>query len=213
MSTIKPKKPRKKRCKFCGVQFQPERQLQACCTTKCALGKAISDRKKKEADTALQERKRIKKEARDARKAKKEYRDNDVSLQTKLTQAEVNKWIRFRDDGCNCISCGCEINGGGYIGSGSKQAGHYKSAGGNPELRFNTLNINLQCQQCNVQLSGNIMGYRPRLIEKIGLANVEWLEGPHEPKKYTGEQLREIRAFYAKLTRDKCKDDSGRPHK
>jgi hypothetical protein len=38
--------------------------------------------------------------------------------------------------------------------------------------------------------------YRPELIRRIGLANVEWLEGPHEPAKYTIDELREIKTGF-----------------
>jgi hypothetical protein len=38
--------------------------------------------------------------------------------------------------------------------------------------------------------------YRENLIAKIGLERVEWLEGPHEPKRYRIEDLKEIRDTY-----------------
>jgi hypothetical protein len=50
--------------------------------------------------------------------------------------------------------------------------------------------------------SGNLLGYRPRLIEKIGIEAVEWLEGPHEPKRYTVEQLKAMTAEYRAKTRE-----------
>ena len=75
-------------------------------------------------------------------------------------------------------------------------AGHYKSVGSTPALRFNEGNVHLQCEHCNSYLSGNIGEYRPRLIAKIGLEMVEFLEGPHEPKKYTIDELKELIATY-----------------
>ncbi|HHZ97005.1 MAG TPA: recombination protein NinG, partial [Flavobacteriales bacterium] len=65
-----------------------------------------------------------------------------------------------------------------------------------PELRFNELNCHKQCSPCNTQLSGNIANYRPILLERIGLANLEFVEGPHEPKKYTCAELKEIETLY-----------------
>jgi hypothetical protein len=38
--------------------------------------------------------------------------------------------------------------------------------------------------------------YRERLIDKIGLAEVERLEGPHDVKKYSIDDLRSIRDDY-----------------
>jgi hypothetical protein len=34
------------------------------------------------------------------------------------------------------------------------------------------------------------------MIKKIGLARVEWLEGYHEPKKYTLTEIQEMKTFY-----------------
>lgn len=110
-------------------------------------------------------------------------------------QIVFNRWIRKRDEGNACISCGRN--------TGAKMnAGHYRSVGSCPELRFEELNVHLQCEHCNSFKSGNIGEYRPRLIEKIGLEKVEWIEGAHKPKKYTIDDLKEIIAKY-KL---KCKE-------
>ena len=76
------------------------------------------------------------------------------------------------------------------------------STGARPELRFEPLNVNKQCSACNNHLSGNIVEYRKALINKIGLEHLEWLEGPHEPKKYTVDDLREIKQHYTKLCRE-----------
>jgi hypothetical protein len=50
--------------------------------------------------------------------------------------------------------------------------------------------------------SGNLLGYRPRLLEKIGMEKLEWLEGPHAPKKYTIDELKALTAHYRALTRE-----------
>jgi len=50
--------------------------------------------------------------------------------------------------------------------------------------------------------SGNLIAYRRGLVEKIGVDRVEWLEGPHEPKKYTREQIIEIKKKYSKMRRE-----------
>jgi len=44
--------------------------------------------------------------------------------------------------------------------------------------------------------------YRQALIEKIGIDKVEWLEGPHEPQKYTVDDLISIKAEYTKRLKD-----------
>ena len=40
------------------------------------------------------------------------------------------------------------------------------------------------------------------LVRRIGITNVEWLEGPHEPQKYTVEELKALTAKYRALTRE-----------
>ena len=104
-------------------------------------------------------------------------------------QTAFNAFIRARDAHLPCISCGrdndCKIN-----------AGHYLSIGSHPELRFSEDNVHKQCEYCNTYKSGNQAAYRPRLIERIGSERVEWLEGRHEPTKYTVEQIKAIKANY-----------------
>jgi len=50
--------------------------------------------------------------------------------------------------------------------------------------------------------SGNILEYRIRLVKKIGQAAVDCLEGPHEPKRYTIDELKKIKARYRRLLRE-----------
>lgn len=117
---------------------------------------------------------------------KRERNLKDRGYQTKRVVEACNAYIRERDAGQPCISCGKN--------SGAKMnAGHYLTAGGHPELRFEEDNIHLQCEWCNSYLSGNIARYRINLIKKIGLERVEWLEGPHEPANRTIDDLIETR--------------------
>ena len=112
-------------------------------------------------------------------------------------QRAFNAYIRARDVDLPCISCGDftpMTRGGDY------DCGHYRSVGANPELRFEELNAHKQCKRCNSHLSGNIVNYRIGLLMRIGEEKVAWLEGPHEPKKYTIEDLKAVIATYrAKL--------------
>lgn len=128
------------------------------------------------------------------RKAKAESRQRRMDVKPigywmKRAQAAFNAWVRERDSGLPCISCG-------RFHTGQNHAGHYRPAGSNPELRFEPDNCHLQCAPCNSHLSGNLTNYRPALIAKIGLERVEWLEGPHEPKRYRKEDYQEIERLY-----------------
>jgi len=123
----------------------------------------------------------------------------DRSVALRAARKEFNAYIRLRDKDEPCISCGRHHQG-------QYHAGHYKTKGAHPELEFNELNIAKQCAPCNNHLSGNIVNYRIRLIDKIGLDKVEWLEGAHEPKKYTVDELWAIRDEYKEKLKELKKE-------
>ena len=139
--------------------------------------------------------KRKTKEKVEARKIDKEKLK---SLKTrsewlKELQTIFNKFIRLRDSHLPCVSCG-------RFHQGQWHAGHYLSVGAHPELRFNELNVWRQCQPCNAHLSGNLINYRVELIKRIGLAEVERLEGPQLPLKLTVDEIKElIKTYKAKV--------------
>jgi hypothetical protein len=113
----------------------------------------------------------------------------------KAAQTTVNAYVRKRDEGQPCISCQRHHKG-------QYHAGHYLTTGARPELRFELDNINLQCSPCNLHLSGNLILYRVNLIKKIGIERVEWLEGPHDPQKWTIDELKETIATYKRKLKE-----------
>ena len=113
----------------------------------------------------------------------------------KEAQTAFNAYIRARDEKEPCISCGRHHEG-------QYHAGHYLSTGARPELRFEPLNVHKQCQPCNTHLHGNLILYRVNLIKKIGIEKVEWLEGPHEPKHYSIDDLKQLIAKYREQTKE-----------
>lgn len=50
--------------------------------------------------------------------------------------------------------------------------------------------------------SGSILEYRIELVKRIGQDKVDWLEGKHEPKRYTIDDLKEIKAHYCAKVRE-----------
>lgn len=140
---------------------------------------------------------RDKKAAAIAKRERQELRKAKERLKTRQdwirdAQRWFNKWVRLRDECETCISCNRDHRG-------QYHAGHYRTTGACPELRFEPLNVHKQCSACNNHLSGNIVEYRINLVKKLGAETVEWLEGPHEPKKWTIEELREIKDKYREL--------------
>ena len=183
---VKAKKLKPKKCRICKEKFQPFNSLMVVCSPKCAIEDARE--KKKKAD---------KKFVRDGRERLKTKSDHLREAQT-----ATNAYVRERDKNEPCISCGTTKETIQYC------AGHYKTRGGHPELRFHPMNIHKQCNQyCNLQLSGNIPKYRPNLIDKIGLSNVEWLEGQHESQNLTIGDIKEIKQYYKEQLK-RLKDES-----
>jgi len=100
------------------------------------------------------------------------HRATDRQHWVKKLDVQFNKYIRLRDSDDGCISCKRK-------NTGQMHAGHYLPKGANGNLRWNESNCHKQCATCNNHLSGNLLQYRKKLIKKIGLELVEWLEGPH----------------------------------
>lgn len=181
-----------RKCAQCGAKSDPSTMkiagLKAFCNIDCMVefGKGNIDKGRK---------KLAKEKSKKFSEIKRNFKLNDKSLRKKEAQKAFNAFIRERDKNEPCISCGRHH-------TGQYHAGHYKSAGGNPEIRFEPLNCHKQCSVCNNHLSGNLVNYRVNLIDKIGLEKVEWLEGPHEPQKYTCEDLLKIEQEYKKKLKE-----------
>lgn len=167
-----------KRCKQCKTEIvDPTPWRKPFCSYQCGIDFVRAKQNEKRA-------KAYRKETR----AKKEALKTKSQL-LKEAQYEFNRYIRLRDEGQPCISCG-------KTGEGQYHAGHYKTVGACPELRFSEINCFLQCAPCNNHLSGNLIEYRKRLIVTIGQDKVEWLEGPHQTQNLTHEDIRDIKQYY-----------------
>jgi hypothetical protein len=137
--------------------------------------------------------KEAKKKAQETNKMRREFNEKDRSYQLKKAQEAFNAYIRYRDRHLPCISCGTTDEGLRY------DAGHYRTTGAHPELRFTEDNCHRQCHyNCNINRSGNITDYRIGLVQRIGVNRVEWLEQDHPPKKYTLNDIIEIKKTYRK---------------
>lgn len=174
------KEVKQKTCKACGGKFRPSLSTQKACSVKCALDLAPANQDKARKAIAQRERREIK-----VRKERVKSRADHV----RETQAVFNEWVRLRDAALPCVSCGRHHEG-------QYHAGHYRTVGANPELRFEPLNAWKQCAPCNNHKSGDIVNYRIELVKRIGADRVEWLEGPHEAQRYTIEDLKAIKAEY-----------------
>ena len=126
------------------------------------------------------------------RKAKLKQEAMTLSDYMKIAQQVFNKWVRQRDEGQPCISCG--------IQTGKRDAGHFFSVGNYPSVRFHEDNNHSQCVNCNQFNGGNIHEYKPRLISKIGAKRFNELDKlAHQARKYSIPEVKEIIDKYKKL--------------
>ena len=135
-------KPKQKICKQCGKEFLPYTPLTIVCSPNCAY--------------EWNKEKNVKKRVKEMKKGLQTHSDYLNAL-----QVVFNTYIRKRDAGKKCISCGCVIIGNGH-------ASHFWSVGAYPNLRFDEDNVHLACISCNLHKHGNINEYALRLPERIG---------------------------------------------
>jgi len=174
-------KPRMKSCKVCRARFEPRMPLQVACGLACAAehGKKVTAQQK----------------AKKQRTERQETKSKLIALEPleyflKKAERACNAYIRARDAGQGCISCGRHD-------ADVWNAGHFISVGANRTLRFDEDNIHLQCARpCNKDKGGNIHEYRKGLLKKIGPERLARLDGWHEPVKMTREKAEGIERYY-----------------
>ncbi len=175
-----------KKCKICQEVFKPTfSSLQTTCSPKCAIEFAS---------------KQVKKENAKAWQAEKKERKEKLLTTSdwlQLLQTVFNAYIRERDFGKPCISCGTRK-------PVQMCAGHFYSRGAYPNLRVDEDNVHGQCnKKCNLKLSGNLLEYRPRLIKKIGQQRFDELESRKQNDlKLTLPEIKEMIIHYRALTKE-----------
>lgn len=176
---------KQKTCKVCRQLFTPAQPLASVCSPSCALSLAASKRAK-----ALKA---------EQIKNKRETKQKLEAMRTlpqlkKIAQTAFNGYVRARDAGMPCISCGVPLPsvqvGGGF------DCGHYRSVGSAPHMRFVEDNAHGQCKHCNLHLAGNHVAYRMGLIERVGQRVVDLIEADNTLRKYTRDGLIEVARYY-----------------
>jgi len=177
-------KRRTRKCAVCRKVFEPRNMTHKVCSPAC--GQALAEKVRTMAD-------------------RKDTRLRLAALKTrsdhmKAAQVAFNAFIRWRDKDKLCISSGRPLQGGA-IGGGF-DAGHYRSIGSAPHLRFDPRNCHGQSKQDNRYLAGNAVDYRLGLIARIGQSAVDALEADQTPRKWTIDELIAIRATYKALLKE-----------
>ena len=176
-------KQQTRRCKnkLCKKKFEPKSSNQIVCTVYCAHMYTHQLHDRKEAQ-----------EGKDRRRKIKVMKDKlkTLSDHKKELQVLVNKCVRMRDTGGNCVSCDRPLQG-------KFDAGHFWSMGGYPSVRFDLENIWGQCVHCNRDLHGNLLPYRTRLIMRIGIKEFDELATrAQSSNKQTIPEIMELKELF-----------------
>lgn len=162
------------RCKNCQNKFEPIRfNMKYCTESECikAFVEEVKVKQWKETKTRMK---------------------NDLKTTQdwlKEAQTHFNHFIRLRDNGLWCVSCGLPPK--------KKNAGHYFSSGGHSNVRFDEDNVHLQCEACNTYLSGNLLNYQIGIEKRIGAQKLlELHERAHTEKRWSVDELKEIIRIY-----------------
>jgi len=195
--TLRSHSPKPNRCKHCKERM-PEDKARHVLHPEC-IDPWVAIQQ------AKQNRARVAKQRKLAELDKRETRAKLIEKKGRgywiaAAQKEFNTFIRLRDQlaGHPCISSGRPLN---WTGN-AVDAGHYRSRGSAPHLRFDERNCHAQSKQENRYASGNVVDYRLGLIARIGLESVEVLEADQESRKWSIDDLKQIKATYAAKVRE-----------
>jgi hypothetical protein len=174
-------KAKPKKCKICKSEFMPSNSMIKHCSPECGY----------KIHTANQDKKH--------KKEKIAFRLDDKKISQWIAEAQVsvNTYVRLRDAGKPCICCGRVYPDD----SGEWDAGHYRSRGASPNLRFNLHNIHRQAKHCNRYLGGNYSEYRIGLVERIGIDKVEAIEVNNGYKKFDRHYCERVKRIFNKKSR------------
>lgn len=181
--------PRKKKCAACKTVFEPARSLQKVCSPKCAADFAAKQKAQKAARANREERVSLRE-----RKAKLKTRREWIAE----AQAAFNAYVRERDFGLPCISCGLPPK---QVFGGAVDCGHFRSVGSAQQHRFNLKNCAAQCVKCNRFLGSNSVEMRKGMVARFGLEAVEVLEADQEVRRFDIDYLSRIKRIFRKMTR------------
>lgn len=175
--------PKDKTCAQCGAEFRPFSSTARVCSPVCASKWVKAEKKAKNS----QERAQFK-ERKEKLKKTSEWEAECRAIVQAIAR------IRDKDDGC--ISCHLPATWGGqWHGS------HFRSHGAASAVQFHLWNIHKSCSSCNRDKGGNIIEYRPRLVEKIGQEKVDWLMSQNQIVRHSVDYYKRFKAVMGKRLR------------
>lgn len=164
-------KIKNKKCKFCGNEFKPFNSFQRACKPSCerAIIERKAEQRKERQTTRLKEQ-------------KESFFKSAVTI--------CHAYIRLRDEGKPCISCGKKWNK-------EFQAGHLFSGGGHSAVRFDEENINGQCKECNSGSQFDMSAYIEEFEKRYSREDFEVLKAKaYEHKSWSLQELKNVNEYY-----------------
>jgi hypothetical protein len=107
----------------------------------------------------------------------------------KRAEKHCNAFIRTRDAGDPCISCGT-------YDAPEWHAGHCYTVAARPDIRYHEDNIHLQCGSCNTYKGGMVGEYKKRVVTKIGQERFDALAYVNPAFKKTREYYQAVEAEF-----------------
>jgi hypothetical protein len=194
------RKPTRRTCKVCKQKFTATfDNVWWCCPEHGAIF-ALELRAKQKIKEAA---KRIKERKEKERAERRDLKARKVALKTKPqwraeAQAAFNRYVRLRDAGKPCISCGRlpEQKFGGTM-----DCGHYRTRGAAAHLAFNLHNTASQCVYCNRDRDGAQKAFEQGLIERIGAEKVEAIINDNSVRRFDIQYLQRIKSIFTRKAR------------
>ena len=188
-----------RRCSQCKKKVDSEntlaRGLRAFCSMECLMLYTKSEQGKRTVKKAIERQDR-----EDRARVREKQKSRSQCLQE--AQSAFNAYVRWRDRHEGCISCGKHV-GNKY--GGNYDAGHYRSRGSAPHLRFHLWNCHKQCVKCNRYLSGNVSQFRVALIWKLGHDKVEYLDCLQSTKEHDIDYAKRVKSIFTRLLKHRKK--------
>lgn len=179
-AALKAGKKRLRKCRICRTQFEPKSSMVSWCSVDCGYELSQRELAKRAAKKEQEERKLTRQQLLDLK---------PLSYWAKRAERACNAYIRERDRGDPCISCGT-------YDAPIWHAGHLYTVKARPDIRYHEDNIHLQCPDCNTYNGGMVGEYKKRIVSKIGQIRFDALAYVNPAFKKTREYYQEVEAHY-----------------
>lgn len=185
---------RRTRCPHCKGKLEPMQRIHVECIDPYA--EAVAARKEREDAKRARMQTRVARAELRLRKEKAKPRSKWLAE----CQAIVNRYVRLLalSRGKGCYTCGATPE---HKFGGTYDAGHFRSVGSAPHLRFWMPQIKLQCIVCNRHRGGMALAFRRMLVIEHGTDWVESLESMHWTAKHDIPYLIRLKAVLGKRLR------------